>query len=167
MTTMEALFPRAANNDYRGGTIALVAYCLFMLPTAFSALVHFLKDDTGIHSIATLIHFEGNPDPDNFVMAIHSMMGGYQTLLLIVFLVVLWRYRNLIPLMLGLLVLQGVFQFVTSTLHPIGPEYFRETPPGIAGHLPMFMLHLGAFFLCLFNSCRASPKDTPQAIDGP
>jgi hypothetical protein len=164
---MEALFPRAANNDYRGGTIVLVAYCLFMLPTAFGALVHFLKDDTGIYSIATLIPFEGNPDPDNFVMALHSMMGGHQTLMLIVFLVVLWRYRNLIPLMLGLLVLQGVFQFVTSTLHPIGPEYFRETPPGKAGHLPMFMLHLGAFCLCLLNSYRASPRETPQSIEGP
>jgi hypothetical protein len=166
MTAMEVLFPRTANKDYRGGTIALVAYCLFMLPTAFSALVHFLKDDNGIYSIATLIPFEGNPDPDNFVMAIHSMMGGHQTLLLIVFLVVLWRYRNLIPLMLGLLVLQDVFQLVTSTLHPIGPEYFQNTPPGKAGHLPRFVLHLGAFFLCLFNSCRASTRETPKSTEG-
>jgi hypothetical protein len=160
MTVMEALFPQSASNQYHGGKVPLVGYCLLLLPVTFSALVHFLKDDTGAYSIATLIRFDGIPDPDNLIMTMHSMQGGHQTLMLLVFLTVLWRYRNLIPFMLGILVLQEAFQFITSTLHPIGPEYYERTPPAKTLLYPMLFLHLGLFCLSIYNSCRASSRDT-------
>ena len=158
MTVLEALFPKSANNHYRGGKVPLIGYCLLLLPVTFSALVHFLKDDTGAYAIATLIRFEGNPDPDNLIMAMHSMQGGHQTLMLLVFLVVLWRYRSLIPMMLGILVLQEMFQFITSSLHPIGPEYYERTPPAKLLLYPLFFVHLGLFSLSIYNSCRAEAQ---------
>ncbi len=50
--------------------------------------------------------------------------------------IVLWRYRNLIPLMLGLVITISVLQYGNGILHPVGPEYFEHTPPALIVALP-------------------------------
>ena len=42
----------------------------------FRSLVHFLKDDSGVHSIATIITFPGTPDPNN-VIYMYSALWGF------------------------------------------------------------------------------------------
>ena len=49
---LEALVPRQANNDYRGGAMAFYGFCLLFAAQVFRSTVHFLKPDSGVNSIA-------------------------------------------------------------------------------------------------------------------
>jgi len=63
----ERILPPVANNEYRGSPLAFYGLCLFTAVFAFRSLVHFLKDDGGINSIASIITFPGTPDPDQVI----------------------------------------------------------------------------------------------------
>ena len=63
----ERILPPMANNEYRGSPLAFYGLCLFTAVFAFRSLVHFLKDDGGINSIASIITFHGTPDPDQVI----------------------------------------------------------------------------------------------------
>jgi hypothetical protein len=61
------LSPRASN-DLRGGSVLIYGFCLLLLlPVTFRAIVHFLKEDSGVNSIASIHLFHGTPAPNNVV----------------------------------------------------------------------------------------------------
>jgi len=144
-STLEPLFPRQANNDYRGGKLPLYVYYLVIAQQAFSSVVHYFTHDSGKVRIAGMIHFEGEPDPNEMVWAIGAVAGVSELIILGLFLVVLWRYRNLIPLMFLVVVLEGILRYGVTVMHPIGPEYFVGTPPAKVALLPK--LFVGAVML--------------------
>ncbi len=135
MSVLEKILPRQANNDYRGSPIALYAFWLLMIPFVFRSLVHFLKADSGVNSIATIIPFAGTPDPNVIVYMFSALWGSQQVIMVLLYAVVLLRYRNLLPLMYVVLILESAFRLVVGTLHPLTPEYFVRTPPGLYGTL--------------------------------
>jgi Gpi18-like mannosyltransferase len=75
-----------------------------------------------------MIRFEGSPDPNEVIYAIGLLSGANEVLLAILFALVLWRYRNLIPLIFGFVIAESLTRLVVQTLHPVGPEYFLHTP---------------------------------------
>ena len=48
------LLPDVANNNYLGSKIATYGLAILLIPLTFRSLVHFLKDDSGVNSIATI-----------------------------------------------------------------------------------------------------------------
>jgi len=75
-TALEAIFPRQANNDYRGGTVALYGFLVVIATHAFSAVVHYFTYDSGKVRIAGMIPFEGTPDPDALICSTGSCCGA-------------------------------------------------------------------------------------------
>ena len=65
---MTRLLPRVIDNNYQGPKIALYFFIIFMIVNTWRSFVHFLAEDAGINSIANIITFEGNPDPDNLII---------------------------------------------------------------------------------------------------
>jgi hypothetical protein len=55
---VDIIFPKQANNDYRGGAIPFYGFCLLLPLNLFRSTVHFLKDDSGVNSIASIKLFE-------------------------------------------------------------------------------------------------------------
>ncbi|MGH0032553.1 MAG: hypothetical protein ACQGVC_22405 [Myxococcota bacterium] len=159
MTVLEALFPRQAGNDYRGGRLPLYLFGLLTLVMAGRSLVHFLKDDSGVHSIATIVRFAGTPDPNVVVYMYSALWGTQQVVTVLIWCVVLWRYRNLVPLMYGLFALEVVLRMVVGTLHPLTEEHFLRRPPGAVGNLPMLAVGAGMLALALRNTVSHARRE--------
>ncbi|MCE2392214.1 MAG: hypothetical protein J4G09_12135 [Proteobacteria bacterium] len=154
MSFLKTLLPASANNDFRGGRVPLAGFGLLIALTAFRSLVHLLKDDSGVNSIASIHLFPGDPDPNQVIYMYSSLWGGQQLILVVLYLIVLARYRNLIPLMFGLMALEVLLRLTTGILHPLTEEFYVRTPPGKLGNLPL----LGASLLLLYLSHRGVAK---------
>ena len=139
---IDVLLPRKVTNEYRGGRIPFYGFCLLFATQIFSSTVHLLKADSGVNSIASIIifPFEGQADPNNIIYLFSAVGGITQMMFTVLYALVLWRYRSLIPLMLGFMLLEGLLGIIVTTLHPLTPEYFEYTPPALAGRLPKLIL---------------------------
>lgn len=153
-SVVEILLPKQANNDYRGGAIPFWGFCFLFATEVFSATVHLLLPDSGKRVIGGMIHFEGTPDPNAVLYAFAAISGANEVLLVIVFTVVLWRYRNLIPFLLLISFLEQLLRLLVSTLHPIGPEYFEHTPPAKLALLPLMLFSALMLVLAIRNSSK-------------
>jgi len=147
MSIIDTILPRQANNDFRGGRVPIYGFCLLLLPITFRAVVHFLKDDSGVNSIASIHLFHGNPDPNLVVYMYSSLWGSQQAVMLLVYLVVLYRYRNLVPLMFFLMLIEVGFRMVVGSLHPLTEEFYVRTPPGKLGNVPFALLSAAMIYL--------------------
>jgi len=161
MSMLEQLVPARANNDYRGSPVALWTFCLLAIVITGRSLIHFLKPDSGVNSIATIVLFSGDPDPNRVIYLFSSLWGTQQVIMAMLYAVVLLRYRNLVPLMYLLLGVEVVFRMIAGTLHPLTEEYYLRTPPGKVGNLPL----LGLSVLMLFLSLRT--RNAARSGDGP
>lgn len=63
---IDTVLSARASNDFRGGSVLIYGFCL-LLPVTFRAIVHFLKEDSGVNSIASIHLFHGTPAPNNVV----------------------------------------------------------------------------------------------------
>lgn len=167
-TTDESLssriFPKQANNDYRGSSVAFYALILVCLPLTFRGLVHFLKEDSGVNSIATILVFPfeaGTPDPNDVIYMYSSLWGGQQLITLFLFILILVRYRNLIPLAWLLFLFESVFRLVSSLLHPLGPAFVERTPPGASATTGGIVLALAMLAFSLRTKPSVSVADVP------
>jgi len=141
-TLVQGIFPPVANNDYRGSPIAFYTMILLMLPMTFRSWVHWLWDDSGVNSIASIIVFPGDPDPNNIIYMFSSQFGAVPTVVLVLYIIVLLRYRSLIPLLYLLILLDVSFREVSVYLHPLDPVYYERRPPGTYGSLPSVIISL-------------------------
>ncbi len=153
---LEVIVPRRAGNEYRGGAIALYGFCFLVAEQLFSATVHFLTPDGGKNTIASIIVFEGDPDPTPIAHMFASIAGMHEMLFVLLYGIVLWRYRSLVPLMLALMLLGMVFGFVVTAMHPLTPEYFERTPPAMLVRGPKLLL-IGGLFLLAVRKAAEEP----------
>ena len=147
------LFPQQANNDYRGSKIALFVFPIIALVILGRSLIHFLKSDSGVNSIATIITFEGTPDPNQVIYLFASLWGSQQLIMALLYGLVLLRYRALIPLMYLLLAIEICFRLISGILHPLTEIYYLQTPPGSAGNIPVLIIT----FILLLLALRQRP----------
>lgn len=154
MTVLDVLIPRAADNNYRGGRVPLYFFYALVAVTTFRSWVHFLKDDSGVNSIASIVLFSGTPDPNHVVYMFSSLWGSQQVIMVMLYLIVLVRYRNLIPLMWALMVVEVVFRLSVGFIHPLTPEYYARTPPGKIGNLPLLVVSGVMLALAVRNTLR-------------
>jgi hypothetical protein len=164
MSLKEIILPRQASNDFHGGKIPIYGFCLMLLPVTFRSLVHMLKADSGVNSIASIHLFAGDPDPNRVIHMFSSVGGLYQTIILLIYLVVLFRYRNLIPLMFVLMLVEVGFRIVVASIHPLTEEFYVRTPPGKFGNLPFGLLSVTMLYFTYRNCQRASPWEVGHEL---
>ncbi len=133
---LDVVFPRQANNDYRSGPVPFYGFCLMTAVMLFRSTVHFLKPDSGVNSIASIMIFEGTPDPNNVIYMFSAIGGLHQMLFVMLYGLVFWRWRNLIPLMFAFMIVETLFGFVVVQMHPLTPEYYDQTHPAQLMPLP-------------------------------
>ncbi len=161
-SALDIILPRQANNNYRGGPVPFYGFCLLTAAMLFRSTVHFLKDDSGVNSIASIIVFEGTPDPNNIIYMFSAVGGLSQMLFVMLYGLVLWRYRNLIPLMLGFMVLEVLFGFVVGLMHPLTPEYFEHTPPAKLVAVPKLLVCATLLFLAARRSMKTPAESETE-----
>jgi hypothetical protein len=79
---------------------------------------------------------------------------------------VLWRYRSLIPLMLGFALLETLFGIVVTTSHPLTPEYYQYTPPGLLLRIPQLILIPTLLFMAIHRSKSEMQEQSSPASVG-
>lgn len=133
-TIINALFPAEVSNQYRGHGIALWGFGLLTVITIGRSLVHIFKYDGGAQSIATIPLDSYSAAASSSLIGLFAYWGLAQLLLGLVYLVVLVRYRTLIPLMLMTIVLEWVTRMGISYYKPIET---LGTAPASIGNLAL------------------------------
>lgn len=152
MTLIEKLFPKQANNNYQGSMLAQYTFYLLMAMYTFRSFVHFATDDGGINRIASIIVFpfaEGAADPNNAIYMLASLWGSAQLLMLFIFCVCIWRYRNLLPLLWLTVVIEVTMRMIAGILHPLDASYYEHVPPGSTINLPLLAIAIIMLVLSL------------------
>ena len=150
------LFPSVLSNQYEGSKIALYGLYPIFAIYIFRSLVHFLAENSGLVGIATIREFpitEGL-DPNTIIYLFASLWGATQASLTIILLILFIKYKNLIPLIYLICLLDQCFRLISGYLHPLGEDYYINTPPGVILNIPV-LLYL---MLMLYLSLRGNTK---------
>jgi hypothetical protein len=119
----------------------------------FSAYMHFLQPQYAANEIGNIIVFESIPDPNHIIYMAFSLWGLQQVSFVILNVIILFSYRNLIPLMYTLWIFTWLMRpLVVSRLYPLTSEYTSGITPGKAG-LPFILSYL---LVMLIMSLRQS-----------
>ena len=151
-----SLFPSRLNNRYEGSKIAVYGLYPIFAMYIFRSLVHFLAENSGLVGIATIKQFpitEGL-DPNTIIYLFASLWGATQVSLMIILLILFIKYKNLIPLIYLICLLDQCFRLISGYLHPLGQDYYINTPPGVISNIPVLLYLIFMFYLSLKGNTK-------------
>ena len=96
---LKSLFPKTVTNEYRGARIAKWVLVALMAMTIGRSLAHMSLPDGGAQSIATIPQDSYSPSASTVVIGMFAQWGLTQLMFGLLYVLVLWRYPSLIPLM--------------------------------------------------------------------
>lgn len=141
------LFPKHVDNHYRGHAIAKWAFILLAIITIVRSLIHMFAADGGAQSIATIALDTFTPAGADTAVTLFALWGVSQLIIGLLYVIVIWRYRALIPLMyLGMLVeyaMRLAIHFYKPGVATVG------TAPGSVGDYLMIPIAIILLWLSL------------------
>ena len=151
-----SLVPSKLNNQYEGSKIALYGLYPIFAIYIFRSLVHFLAENSGLVGIATIKVFpiSDGLNPNNIIYFFASLWGATQVSLTIVLLILFIKYKNLIPLIYLICLLDQCLRLISGYLHPLGEDYYINTPPGVISNIPVLLYLILMFYLSLIGSTK-------------
>jgi hypothetical protein len=133
------LFPMNVNNIIRGTRIPVYIFALYAILSAVRSCIHLLAPDGGAGSIAGMDLSVAGAEGIIFAFA---LWGSSQLLFAIIQLLVVFRYRSLVPFMWLMLMLEVLLRQLVGAMKPV---IFAHTPPGAIGN--QLVLPLAALML--------------------
>ena len=113
------LFPAPADNTYRGHRLGLWLYIPLALQKVALSLTHLLRADGGAQSISTIPLDTYPASAAQNIIGLFARMGVEQLVLASLLLLVLFRYRSLIPLMYLVMVVEYLGSRLAGQLKPL------------------------------------------------
>ena len=151
---IEAVFPQEANNQYTGHPLALWIIVIYVFKSFLAGFIHMFASDGGAQSIASIPLDSYTPEASNAVVTIFGLWGMEQLIIGIIGLVILLRYRSLIPLMWGIYaleyILRGSSRFYTPGL------VAEHTPPGVVADTFFIPVSVLLFIFATITSFKQS-----------
>jgi hypothetical protein len=120
----EILLPAKLDNVIRGTKIPFYIFALYAIVSTVRSCIHLLSPDGGAGSIAGMDLSVAGADGIIFAFA---LWGGSQLLFALIQLLVVIRYRSLIPFMWLMLALEVLLRELVGAMKPVT---FAHTPPG-------------------------------------
>lgn len=151
MSLFQRLLPARADGDFTGRRLALWALWPITAITLWRSQHHMFAPDGGAESIATIPLSRYSPDASANIIAIFAQWGLSQLLLGLVMLLVILRYRALVPLMWLLLCAEYAGR---QGLGLIKPVVTAGTAPGAAANPLLLLLALVMLGLSLWPAPR-------------
>ncbi len=150
------LFPSDLNNQYKGSKFVQYGLYPIFAIYIFRSLVHFLAENSGLVGIATIREFPitDGLDPNNIIYLFASLWGATQVSLTIILLILFIKYKNLIPLIYLICLLDQCFRLTSAYLHPLGEDYYINTPPGVISNIPILLYLIFMFYLSLRGNTK-------------
>lgn len=137
---IQLLLPTVADNTIRGSKIPFYFLTALAVLSTVRSLIHLLAPDGGAGSIAGMdLSVEG---ADGIIFAF-GLWGSSQLLFALIQLLVVFRYRSLVPLMYVFVILEILLRELVGAMKPV---VFAQPPPGAVGNwilLPLAVLLLG------------------------
>ncbi len=145
------LLPSKLNNEYKGLKVATYGLYPIFVIYIFRSLVHFLAESSGLVGIATIKEFPiiNGLDPNILIYLFASLWGATQVSLTIILLILFIKYKNLIPLIYLICLLDQCFRLISGFLHPLTEDYYTNTPPGVVSNIPFLIYIIIMFCLSL------------------
>lgn len=128
------LLPREVSNRYEGNKLALLAFIPLVGVTIARSLIHILRADGGAQSIATIPLDSYAPAASGAVITIFALWGLSQLLLGLLYMIVLLRYRALVPLMYLTMLIEYLGRIGIGLWKPLET---LQTPPGARLNIAM------------------------------
>ena len=150
------LFPSDLNNQYKGSKFVQYGLYPIFAIYIFRSLVHFLAENSGLVGIATIKEFPitDGLDPNNIIYLFASLWGATQVSLTIILLILFIKYKNLIPLIYLICLLDQCFRLISGYLHPLAEDYYINTPPGVISNIPVLLYLIFMFYLSLRGNSK-------------
>jgi hypothetical protein len=152
---LAVLLPAKADNVVRGAKPPVYVFMLIAIVSTVRSFIHLLAPDGGAGSIAGMDLSVAGRDGIVFSFA---LWGSAQLVYALIQLVVVCRYRSLVPFMYVLLILETLLRQLVGHMKPVA---FRHTPPGAIGnyvYLPLAALMLA---WCLWSHRAEATADQP------
>ena len=151
-----SLFPSGLNKQYEGSKIVVYGLYPIFAMYIFRSLVHFLAENSGLVGIATIKVFpiSDGLNPNNIIYFFASLWGATQVSLTIVLLILFIKYKNLIPLIYLICLLDQCLRLISGYLHPLGEDYYINTPPGVISNIPVLLYLILMFYLSLIGNTK-------------
>lgn len=143
---MNKFFPKIIDNLYSGHKLPLYLFYLLTTVTIGRSLVHMFVADGGAQSIATIPLDSYSVEAANVVIHIFAEWGLTQLLFGVLYAIVLWRYKSLIPLMYLFILTEYTGRLLLTIYKPI---ILEGTAPGGVGNYIMIPLALIMLVLSL------------------
>ena len=134
---LDKLFPKRADNHYRGAPMAKWVFVAITVMTVARSLAHVLLPDGGAQSIATIPLEAYSPGAAQVVVGMFAQWGLTQLMFGLLYVLVLWRYRSLIPLMWLFVTFEWLGRLLTGLAKPFETV---GTAPGAVGNLVIPLL---------------------------
>ena len=132
-------------STFQGFRLIRFITALYMFVMVVRSCIHLFAADGGAQSIAGI---DTSVEGGRNIIAIFHQWGAIQLLLVVLLLVLLFRYPGLTPLILLTLALDPVLRFVAGQMMSVTAT---GTPPGEALNGAAFCLLLILFFASLVN----------------
>lgn len=143
----EKLFPKNLDNQYNGLTIAKWAFAAMTILTISRSFTHIFLPDGGAQSIATIALSDFSTEASAVIIGIFSYWGWSQLLFGLFFVIVLWRYQSLIPLMWLFIFTEWVGRYLLESFYK--PIETVGTAPGAVGNIIFPIVSLVMLILAL------------------
>jgi hypothetical protein len=139
------IFPRHVDNSFPGHRVSIVLFVLFTARAVSGSLTHMFTADGGAGSIASMPLETYPTGAAENIITVFAIAGLYQLLTALFNIVVVWRYRSLIPLMYLFFVFEYAMR-IAKPLYTPGGE-IMSTPPGYWLDRALLPLLIVAFVL--------------------
>lgn len=145
----EILLPAKVDNVLRGSQIPLYVFALLAILGTVRSLIHVFSSDGGAGSIAGMdLTVQG---ADGIIFAF-ALWGSSQLLFALIQLLVVFRYRSLVPFMWVMSALEVLLRELVGKMKPVT---FAHTPPGAIGNQILLPLAVFMLVLSLWSGVRA------------
>lgn len=149
---LELILPAMADNTIRGSRIPFYIFAVFAVISTVRSCIHLLAPDGGAGSIAGMDLSVEGADGISFAFA---LWGSSQLLFALVQLLVVFRYRSLIPLMYLFLILEILLRELVGVMKSVS---FAQPPPGAIANWIILPLAVALLGLALWTGMKADPS---------
>ena len=136
---LEIILPQKIDNSLKGSKLPFFVFAIYAVISTGRSLIHLLATDGGAGSIAGM---DLSVTGAKGIIFAFALWGSSQLILAMVQIIVVLRYRALVPLMYCLLIIEILLRQLVGYLKPVS---FAHTPPGAIANqiiLPLALLML-------------------------
>jgi len=147
---LKILLPENADNTYKGHKIAEWLLYLYIFKSFFAGCVHMFASDGGAMSIGSVTLDAFSQGAADSVITVFGLWGMEQFVIGVIALIIIRRYKSLIPLLWAIYALEYFGRFATKFFTP--GLVTANIPPGAVADIVLIPLAMIMFIIALYTS---------------